>query len=284
MTKINLVQIISDIYRKTVNKNTKYIHNQKYSIEDYVTEIIQFLNNETYWTRHIGKINGKLLNSKHNEFVKHNIYELAYQHILNLHLQRNKISKLKYCSTDVLFIKNKGIIFHGLNESNKKLGRCKYYKNKRGIKVSVIVDSFGIPINLNTLFGNFHDSMAFRNTFNPESFITESSKPKYFLADSAYDSNDIRTTLINHNFIPLIDVNKRNSKSNTTTTNDRLYKSSLNKMKYKKVYKKRSKVEHYFSWLTRYPKMNMVVESTIESFKGLVYLAASLVLTKKINK
>ena len=67
---INFVNILEDTYNKVIIKNYKYIHNQKYSTKDYINKILNFIKNSTYWTKYKGKINGKLLNSKHNEFVK----------------------------------------------------------------------------------------------------------------------------------------------------------------------------------------------------------------------
>jgi len=61
---------------------------------------------------------------------------------------------LKYQSTDSSFIENKiGV---------DKLGRNVYYKNKRGRKITAIVDSKGIPINFNISEGNKHDYRIFK--------------------------------------------------------------------------------------------------------------------------
>lgn len=251
--KINFVKILEDTYNKTIIKNKKYIHNQKYTIEDYINEILLFVKNNVYWSKYNGKINGKLLNSKHNEFIKYNIYELAYRELLNNYLLKNTYCKLKYLSVDTLFVKNKGIFVTRYDLKNKNIGRNKYYKNKRGVKVSTIVDSNGVPLNLECIMGNSHDVKFFDhlydNSFVNTNLVNKKYKKKsYFLGDKAYDCKNVRNLTKEH--ITIIDYNKRKTKKKI---------KKLNPFE-KKIYKKRIRVENYFAWLTRFPKMNMIVE------------------------
>ena len=179
---------------------------------------------------------------------------------------------------DTLFIKNKGIFFTRCNNNNKNIGRNKYYKNKRGIKVSTIVDSNGVPLNLECFMGNSNDAKfvdrLYNNSFVDYFLINKKYKKKsYFLGDKAYDTKNIRN-LTKNNHITIIDYNKRNSKKVT---------KKLNTFE-KKIYKKRIKVENFYSWLTRFPKMNIIVERSLESFTGLVLLCTSLILENKIKQ
>ena len=122
--KINFIDILVETYKKYVNKNQNYVHNIKYSIHDYFSEIIKFASNSVYWRRHQGKINGRTLNNKHNEFIKAGIYKKAYKIILSKYTSKNGTNKMKYQMIDSLFVKNKFCCGN--------LGRNKYYKNKSG--------------------------------------------------------------------------------------------------------------------------------------------------------
>jgi hypothetical protein len=84
--KINFIDILVETYKKSVNKNQNYAHNIKYSIRDYISEIIKFTSNSVYWRRYKGKIDGKTLNNKHNEFIKAGIYKKAYKTILHKYI------------------------------------------------------------------------------------------------------------------------------------------------------------------------------------------------------
>ena len=87
----------------------------------------------------------------------------------------------------------------------------------------------------------------YSNSFD-YSFITKNIKKKsYFLGDKAYDTNNIRNLTKDHKTI--IDYNKRNTQINI---------KKLNTFE-KKIYKKRIRIENFYSWLTRFPKMNIIV-------------------------
>lgn len=185
-------------------------------------------------TKYKGKINGKLLNSKHNEFIKYKIYDLAYRELINKYILKNTHHKLKYLSIDTLFVKNKGIFVTRYDKINKNIGRNKFYKNKRGIKVSTIVDSNGVPLNLECFMGNSNDAKfvdrLYHNSFVDFSLVNKKYKKKsYFLGDKAYDTNNIRNLTKNH--ITIIDYNKRNTKKEV---------KKLNKFE-KIIYKKKNK-------------------------------------------
>ena len=127
--------------------------------------------------------------------------------------------------------------------------------------------------------GNSHDVKFFEKLYENKAYDTtilrhkQYKKKNYFLGDKAYDTKIVRSITKNHKTI--IDYNKRKTKDNTKI-------KKLNSSE-KKTYKKRLMVEHYFAWLTFFPKMNMIVEHTLESFMGLVFLCSSLILQKKIT-
>jgi hypothetical protein len=119
--KIDIIKIISDIYFKEIKVNTNYIRHSKYTISDYVTCILEVLKGTHSWRQYKGKINGIVLNNKHNELCKLNVYNKAYAFILSKYLMTNKTKK--YQSIDSSFIYN--------NQCKQQLKRNTYYKEKK---------------------------------------------------------------------------------------------------------------------------------------------------------
>lgn len=247
--------------------------NRKFTEYQYIENIINVLRSATYWRRYYGPINGRVLNNKHNFYVKSGLYNAFYKFILEKYYTKNKNSKWKYLSIDSTFIQNK----FGVN----KIGRNKFYKNKRGIKISSIVDSKGIPLSTFIDKGSINDAKLFQPTFmniliktNASKYINSNKHKQYFLADKGYDSKQIRTILKTNSYEPIIAQNRRNIKDP-----NKIKKFSLLK---KKIYKKRIIVENYFAWITANPKLMRMYEKTIESYYGLVELANILLVSKRI--
>jgi len=277
--KINLLNIMFNVYNKLNKKNIKYIHTQKYHIKDYFKELLLFSRNSTYWSRYKRYINVKTLNNKHNEFVKMGLYKEVYNCILYLYYKQHNKLHLKYQSIDSLFVKNKLCIMKPTFD-NKQIGRNKFYKNKKGLKITTIIDDNYVPISFSVNYGNSNDAKLFDETFNnllinpfSEKYYKLNKYKQYFLGDSGYDTLYIRNILKNKKITPIIDINNRNTKD--------INKRYLTKIE-KKKYIKRIKVENYFGILTQYPKMNIIIEKTIKSFEGFLFLVASNILYNKI--
>lgn len=138
--KINISFV--DEFLKIVNKiiKPKNTISRKYSEKTYIIELIKLVKAHTYWRRYEGLIYGRVLNNKHHQYIKSGVYKTFYKSLLKKYFNKNKTIKLKYQSIDTSFILNK----YGVNISK----RNKYYKNKRGLKLSAIVDVHGIPISI----------------------------------------------------------------------------------------------------------------------------------------
>ena len=84
--------------------------------------------------------------------------------------------------------------------------------------MSLITDVNGIPYNIGIYEGNIHDSTIFIDQLKSKNIVdidTNNYKGKgkykeYFLADSGYDTNEIKLELEKLGLIPLIPQNKRN--------------------------------------------------------------------------
>jgi hypothetical protein len=271
---INIIDIFNYVAPKLYNFNNNYI-SRKYTEAEYFQEIINFLRNSVYWQRYNGRINGKVLNNKHNFYTSINLYNKIYEYILDLYFRKCKTRKLKYQSVDSSFIPNK----FGCNN----IGRNKYYRNKRGIKIYSIVDSYGIPISTICINGKMNDCKLFSDLFDQMMINPETIKYKninkykqYFMADSAFDTKKIINKLNNNGYNVLIEQNRRKIKDS----------SKLRKLnnKQKKHYTNRIKIENSYSWSKMHPVINMMYEKTTKSYLGLLFLQYSIFLVNRLTK
>lgn len=250
--------------------NPKY----KYTEKLYIGCIFWIIKYGSIWDSFIGPIPGKQLNKRHHEYLLHDVYDTFFNKSLQKYLRTHK---LKYLSLDATVINNKYNI--------ETVKHIPINKNRRGLKESTIVDDKGSPLTKPILYDSAkHDSaIAIENIDEllNNKLITDALKKTdghtYFLADSAYDSKNIRDELISDNIIPIIQPNNRRTK-------DRKKLRRLNKKQYKK-YKKRLVVENFFAIIKKHPKINCVYEKQIYSFQGLLtFLFGSLLLNRSIIK
>ena len=143
------------------------------------------------------------------KFSKAGIFKTIYRDLLDKYFKKNKSGKLKYLSIDSSFIKNQyasNVSFNG------------FCKKKRFSKLSLIVDSNGVPISAILDTGNRHDlKIADKNLSNLLVKISNKNSKnnkhkRYFLADKAYNSKQFRSTIYSQNITPVI-PQKRNSKN-----------------------------------------------------------------------
>lgn len=260
-------------------KNDKYCHRMKYTIEDYIIGIIQVLNNCISWNRYIGLIKGDTLRKKHNDWVKLGIYDHAYKNILNEFLtMEGKTNELKYQSIDSTFIEDVN--------GNKNSSYSGIYKKKKGssalgITITSIVTKSGIPISITLNPANNHDStllplavqkiMINCNTYR---YRNHNRYKQYFLTDKGYDSKNNMNLLIQKGYNPLISQNIRNTK-------DRKLIRNFN-IKQKNIYKNRIKIENYHSWIKKFHKIKFIGERKIDYYMGLLLLAVSIIMSRRI--
>lgn len=240
----------------------------KYTEKLYLGCILFIIKYGSTWESFLGPIPGKQLNKRHQEYLRYDLYSKFFETSLKKYLKNNDV---KYLSIDSTVLNNKNCV-----EVNKHLP---YNKNRKGVKVSVIVDDNGSPLNCSISESTKHDSKTgkddIENLINNKilkNTLTRTKGYNYLLADSGYDSNDIKNTLTESNFKYIIGPNNRNNK----------YKKKKKiKKRDRKKYKKRIKVEHFFAIIKRYPKINCVYEKKIASFFGLVlFLFGSILINR----
>ena len=259
IANFNIIDLLVKNYNILCPKQEKYVVNRKYTNYEYFEEIIKFFRNSTYWRRIEGKINGRVLNNKHNEYVRSGVYELTYREIIN----DIKTINTNYSSIDTTYIPNKNRI----KTKTNKIEKNQFYKNKFGVKISTIVDINGIPISLVSICGSTNDNITLRETIDSVIYI-DKKKPetnKMLLADKSYDSINNRKYCKKNMYTPIIAQNKRNIKDpkHIVEFNDAT----------KLIYKKRIIVENVFArFKSGFPRMNFMYDKNINTYMGGVFL------------
>lgn len=261
-------------------KNESFKRNVKFTLRDYIVGILDILKNNISWNSYSGLIKGNTLRKKHNEWQKLNIYEFTYKNILNKYLKKTSFTKeLKYQSIDSTFIED-------INGS-KEAGYSGIYKRRKGesskgIKISTLVTTNGIPLSFSIDSANKYDSPILPKVINKciincktKQYQNNNRYKQYLLGDPGYDSKENIKLLKKKGYTPLIIQNIRNIKDNKK-------KRTLNK-KQLKIYKKRIKIENYHSWIKKFPKIKSLYERNIKNYIGLLYIAISIIISRRIN-
>lgn len=233
--------------------------NTKYSLDTIIQEIIYFLRSGTSWNLLRSSVNSKTLFWHFQQLVKYNIFFRLYQKIKYFYLR-------KYNPSTTLYIDSTSI-------SNKygvtKIGRNKFYKNKKITKISLLCDSKGFPLSIYFLKGNKHDNNTFTKHID-DALILIPNKKITIVADKAYSSKSNYQYLNDKNISHIIPPRK-----NMTIYGTYKYSSI--------EYKKRIKIEHIFSKLKNYKRLIIRYDKFIPSFSSFTYLAFSLIMIKMIN-
>jgi transposase len=258
-----------DLFKHIIeNKYNEHYPSRKVAEITYFEEIINVITSNTYWSRYKGKINWKVLHNKHIEYIKKGFYDELFRIITKKYIESNKYYIYKIQSTDTSFISNKCC---------SGLPRNKFYKSKRGVKISSINDINGIPLSLIVTEGSVNDAKILIDTFNNMHVDTHTNNYKHsnrhrqnFLADKGYDTVENRTLIENKGYKVIIAYNKRNTKEPT-----KLKKLTA---KEKVIYKQRIVVENYYSWIKMFPKLMFVFEKSINNYQQILFLATCLLI------
>ena len=284
MLNIPIKNVIDEIV-KTVqlispNKNSFYRRNVKYTTEDYAVGIIDVLRTSISWNRYSGLINGNTLRKKHNEWCNLNIYEHVYEKFFNKYINTVSFTEeLKYQSIDSTHIDD----ING-SKSSSYSGIYKRRKGEasKGVKVTSLVTTNGIPISINISPANKYDSPILPEIVNniiidckTKEYTNNNRYKQYILADSGYDSKNNMNVLTKKGYTPIIIQNRRNIKKRKLI---RTYsKKSM------EIYKKRIKVENYHSWIKKFPKIKSLYEKNINYYKGLLLIGVSIIISRRIK-
>jgi transposase len=243
----------------------------KYPDKLYLACIIYIIKYHITWDSFMEPIPGKQINKRHHTYLRYDIYRKFFEKSLNSYLEENKITKL---SIDSTIVNNKNCA-----EITKNLP---LNKNRKGLKVSVVIDNNGIPISSVITESHIHDSKIaeknltqISNNKKIKEQINSSKQKITILADKAYDSNKIKENIKRLKLKYIIAPNNRRTK------NPKLRRKLT--VKEIKIYRKRIKIEHFFARIKKYAKINCVYEKKIRSYVGLIFLVLGSIIINRLN-
>ena len=120
------------------------------------------------------------------------------------------------------------------------------YNKVNGNKLSALVDRNGLPLACTVSPANVHDSRLYEPTLEAFEIPDVRDRPAIISADAAYDAREIRQYNRKRGIKTNIPVNKRSRKQ---PKRGRPIRFNL------ELYKKRSAVERFFSWIEAFKKI-----------------------------
>lgn len=253
----NLVFELKKIILATNNLKDSYNTqhtNSKYSLDLIINEILYFLKSGVSWRMLRSTINYKTLFWHYSRFVKNKVFLKLFMKIRNIYIN-------KYIGNNCTLLIDSTTIYnkYGIN----KIGRNKFYKNKKITKISLMTDSNGFPLSILFIKGNYHDNDTFHKHIRDANLLIPNIKKK-IMADKAYAANKNYTLLESNGMDHIIPPRK----------NMLIYEN----YKYdKNEYIKRIKIEQIFSRLKSYKRINLRYDKYIRNYSGFVLLAFSII-------
>ena len=238
-------------------KNTKqYVTGRKltYDIEHYVKIIYDVLITGQQWNTITDKLHYTVYHKHYINWCRLGIFNELYQIVLKMKTQLKKINK--NCYVDSTIIRN----ICGIEDANYTYK----IKSKKGTKVSIIVNSKGIPLSIHTTNSNYSDVSLVLPSYMK---INKNIKIENLIGDKGYVSNKIKTYFkekYNINYV----YPEKGTIINTDEDN--------------KLVKSRYINENSFSWLTKYRRLTCRYEKITLTFHSFIQLAyVNIMLNKK---
>lgn len=146
------------------------------------------------------------------------------------------------------------------------------YKKIKGIKLSALVDKYGLPLSVFIAPANVHDSRLYLPTisgFKIEKPIGRPiTRPKTIIGDASFDTEEIRDHNLKRKIKTVIPVNPRNRKNK---------KIGRPRQFDKEIYKRISAVERFNSWIEANKKVYTRYEHLEISYLGLIQLSCAMI-------
>jgi transposase len=234
---------------------------QKYSLSDYLKEILYVLKTGIAWRDIRSEIYWNSIYKTYIKLNKFKIFQISYVSLLKKYLKKSPNKKLKFIYTDTTFVPNK--------KGKDLIGYNKFYNRKKGTKISIITDAKGSAINVKLYDGRKYDSQILLDHLENRNLVQidhiHSNHKQIFMADAGYDTKEIRDKLKQLKYTIMIPQNKRNIK------NTELLRKFTKKEK--ELYNKRSIIERTFNKMKYNRRICTRYESKSENFLGFVYMA-----------
>lgn len=224
-------------------------------IEHYLDVIIFVLESGIRWKDIRDRLHYSTYHKKFMRMVELRIFEKAFNLYVKYLKKHRKMGK--YLFVDSTSIRNQ----HGKDF----VGRNKFDKCKKGSKINIIVTKHGYPVAIHVSPANVHDIKNVRPLLDS---IIEFSKGSKLIGDKGYIGK-LESDHIKANYeVEMITPTKKNMKESLVD--------------HRKILKKRSIVENFFSWMKNNRHIRLRHDRNIESFYGFCHLACIKTISNKL--
>ena len=249
---------------KNIDPHKKMIGRpNKFEYMFYIKNIIHITVTGLSWDKLslLLSINVDLIRKKYIKWINLGVFSKANSIILHQYKRNNKYKNLFIDSTNI--VNFSGCLNFGYNIK---------IKNKKSIKVSVLVDHNKIPHIIDVSKGSIHDAKIMENIIATK--LNNNKHAFNLVGDKGYIKNNNYVNYIkDNNNITLITPLRTNSKKENINEDNKI------------LLKDRSKVEHFFSLLKRgYKRISTINDKLLVNYNNFLNIAVSLISLKIINK
>lgn len=275
---------IFNCYKKYIlyYANIKYppVRKRKYTLEYYLDNFINVLNDLTKWEA-ITKLKSckgeavkhwKTIYNEYLKWSKDGIFETAFTDLIKYnYFKLSKVKKVKQLNIliDVTKITNKG--------GSEKVGMNVEYKKKNVTCLSVVCDDNKFPLAVSTLDVNgtktkkgknkfIHEIRGVQKTLNKIPIDVKPYVKINLIGDKGYISNN--TFNIMNQTVKIITPKRKNQKTKNTKKDEQLLK-------------KRYRIENFFSVIKKKDRVNIRKDKKESTYLGFVYITFIEYVIKK---
>jgi transposase len=234
----------------------KSFSHTKYSLNNILTAILYVLKTGIAWRDLMFPIHWQSVFFHFRRLCKYSVFNKFFYFLRNNYLAtRSPGVQL----VDSSFILNK--------TGREHIARNKFFKSKNCNKLSLITDADGTPLSVFCGLGNLHDLNITDFHFNDLFVICGKHKSVTLLADKGYISKQFTDKLKNCNYTLMVP-----HKSNMKPFEN--FDAHL--------YKQRIHVEHTFSKLKQFKRIQLRYDSSLSAYDSFVFLACSILILRKL--
>ena len=138
----------------------------------------------------------------------------------------------------------------------------------KGVKIMVLVDARGLPVAVDTMSANPHESRLVQGLFD---FMLTEETPERVIGDKAYDSDELDAQLAEQG-IEMIAPHRANRKPENRTQDGRPLRR----------YQRRWIVERTIGWIQNFRRLCIRWEKSTMLFQGFLHLGCTLLLLRAV--
>jgi transposase len=138
----------------------------------------------------------------------------------------------------------------------------------KGVKIMVLVDARGLPVAVDTISANRHETRLVQGLFN---FMLTAEAPQRVIGDKAYDSDELADQLADEG-MELVAPHRRNRRPENVTQDGRPLRR----------YKRRWKVERTIAGFQHFRRLCIRWEKSTTLFSGFLHLGCTILLLKEV--